>query len=148
MPELYDPEQVERLIESSDRLDSSIEDLRCELRHVKKIIWILVACVVLAGGAAVRSYTTDQFVKSQRAATVLTTCVQFNVQRQEVRASIKDSLAEALTSTVSPDQQKQLDRLVDAELPYRDCSPNGVSVFYQHPPGDPAAEVPTTTITK
>lgn len=73
----------------------------------------------------------------------LSGCIQYNVQRFEIRVAVKDALlALAPPGTPLSDSQKAtLERYngeVDAKLPYRDCSPAGLEQYFKRPPEDPA----------
>ncbi len=79
----------------------------------------------------------------------MSACIQFNAQRAEIRAALKDSLVTLVPdpAAISENQRAQLDRYstsVDAKLPFRDCTPSGLEQYFKNPPADPAL-TPTTT---
>jgi hypothetical protein len=68
-------------------------------------------------------------------------CIQFNVQRNEVRGALKASLLTLARAPITPEQQIIVDKYnteVDESLPYRDCSEDGIAAYFKTPPKDPA----------
>lgn len=157
MPGAYDPDQVERLIVSIDSLESAFAVHKQALARAEKrtkyaksasIVGMLVGIVGVAVGVTawgvaddVRELSADRQRETVEVRT--SACVQFNVQRNEVRSTMKL----ALTSLAPPEaarteaQRASLEvysKAVDLGLPYRDCSPQGIEAYFKSPPKDPA----------
>lgn len=81
---------------------------------------------------------------NRRKALELSNCIASNVRSLAIRTAIKDSLVALVPpgAVLTEAQQAQVaayNATVDAQLPYRDCSPDAITFYIEHPPADPAA---------
>lgn len=164
MQDLYDPNQVERLIHSITDLQGQISQHGKQLQEAEHrsrfargvaLFAILVGLFATIVGAyaiytsndahdaveKVESFLEQQTIDRQQQ--LVSACIQFNAQRFEVRTAVKDALV-ALVPPGQPlteAQQATAARYgaeVDEKLPYRDCSPAGLERYFKNPPVDPA----------
>lgn len=92
-----------------------------------------------------------QQIQEERAAdqvsSRLASCVQQNVQTQRVRSALIAGVS-VLTPQNGEDGRSErvatfinlYTKTVEKQLPFRDCSPNGIARYFEDPPGDPAGE--------
>jgi hypothetical protein len=155
MPGLYDPEQVERLIATSERLSGelaahkrqlAVTDKRAKYAKAASIVGMFVGIIGIAVGVQAWStaHDLDQLVETRQRETTearISSCVQFNVQRAETRAAMKLALGSLVPTTATEQQRLALEtygKSVDLGLPYRNCSPEGIEAYFKSPPKDPA----------
>lgn len=148
MPGLY--EQLGRLRASVDDNTAVTERIDNRFRRWRRLT---VAAVVIAFVGFVTALVARDAVDDANARltdTKLAACVQFNVQRQEVRAAMVEVAARSIVRLArDPANLTDSERaLVDAyrleasaaaveELPYRDCTPAGIADYYRNLPVDP-----------
>jgi hypothetical protein len=146
---------LQRTVDACDRLDKSLRDTRDAL-HRKIIrasaavaIALLAALGAVIIGARARTTASDlsSFVSAteiDRAQARVSACVQANVLTERQRTAMVSGLrAIAPPGTLSATSQAALDKYateVEAQLPYRDCSPAGIVAYYKNPPDDPAVK--------
>lgn len=154
----------ERKKKMPDNLTRAAEELRDDVRHLSDALEhhrVAVEkadsrakvgiCIGLVGVALViaaiwlslvtREDANDRADETARAR--VSSCAQFNVQRNEIRTAIKDALLALAPPGVPLTETQQATvaryaREVDAKLPYRDCSPAGIDAYFKAPPSDPA----------
>lgn len=181
----YDPEQVDKLIKTIGSLELElvahkkvIVDSEKRSRYAKKaaviglgvaIMGIFVGLLGYSAGNKAQKTADDvsaltQDINEDRGSQVIAACVNYNVQRAEVRAALKLSLRALapVSDAELTERQRELlavyNAAVDAGLPFRDCSPAGIAKYFEEPPADPATiappavtvapipTVPTTTV--
>lgn len=74
-------------------------------------------------------------------------CISTNVTRDSIRDTIKDSLLALVPkdTKLTEEQEARIElynKRVDAGLPFRDCSPEGIKAFLEGNQPDPALEIP------
>ncbi len=91
------------------------------------------------------AHTTVQ-IEQERDEARLASCIQTNVLIERERHALvagADGLL-AISSQFTPEQIKIIHETyaaaVEAQLPYRDCSPAGIVMYLAHPPPDPGAK--------
>lgn len=150
MPNLYNPDQVAELIRVCKDLGDQLESHRVQLvKTVRRVAWarraVVFALVVgmLGVVAGYRALDTADDINESRSSQIISSCINFNSQREEIRLAIKKSLLALLPTgtTPTPAQEAIIAKYndeVDAQLPYRDCSPAGIEKYFEQPPRDPA----------
>ena len=157
MTSLYDPAQVQTLIDTCNRLEGKLELHRLELVKTGKtarrgrriaILGIFIGLMSAFGiyKAFAATDDVDHLVRAnarENAEARVSSCIQFNAQREEIRVAFKTSLLALAPNgaALTPDQQQVVllyAAAVDKGLPYRDCSPEGIALYFSSPPKDPA----------
>lgn len=123
-------------------------DRRSKAGIIFGIIGVTVAIIATIYAISARDTSRDvkelnEAVIADRADARVAACVQYNVQRDEVRRAVKDALVALAppSQPLTPAQREVVDRYaaeVDAKLPYRDCTPAGLDAYFKNPPTDPA----------
>lgn len=137
-------------------------------RTVKKIIAVMVVGAVvgvaLVAAVAVLGWKNHELGKDLKAANTrletlveaqaqdrqentIGSCIRSNVQTQNTRIAIADSVIQSLTPLVTTTNgqefvdnfSRNLHAQVEALLPYRNCSAEGIREFLKNPPPDPNA---------
>lgn len=123
------------------------------------IIGCMVGVIGLVAGWKAND-TADQLAQSRREGQI-SSCVQSNLTTERIRAALIQGVS--VVSQPNPNrteaEQASIDRFVteytlrtNSALPYRDCTPRGIEIYYEHPPADPALSPPiitsSTTVTR
>jgi hypothetical protein len=157
MPNRYDPDQVAVLIRTLQEADLEMRSLRVTMEQANQrsktaqmvaVIGLLVGLIgiyagVTAHNASNKAAKLAAEIEVQRDEQLTSACIQFNVQRAELRDTFKKtlrSLAPVSDEQLTEAQHHALDTYnaaVDANLPFRDCSPAGIAEYYSNPPDDP-----------
>lgn len=164
------PEELDVLVGKIDESNHEMARLSARLVTADKrarwarsvaIVGVVVGIVggaVGAGGVIVGASaqaTADDLAESRRE-TQQSSCVQANLTNQRTRQALIDGVE----VVASPDarrteaEQARVDRFVvaytakvNAALPYRSCTPEGIAAYFRNPPVDPALGPETTTTT-
>ncbi len=85
-------------------------------------------------------------INASRQARNVSICIQTNVQIEGTRNALiggADGLL-SISTQFTPEQIRTIHdtyaAAVEAELPYRDCSPDGIAKYLEDPPADPAVK--------
>ena len=143
---------VQKLAPAMERHRVAVEkaNRRSKIGVIVAIIGISVGSLGLFVGYNARETADEvEMINNARAAEQqevrVASCIQFNAQRNEVRAAVKDALLALVPpgTPLSETQQETVRRYnaeVDNKLPYRDCSPAGITEYFKKPPTDPNAK--------
>jgi hypothetical protein len=157
MPNRYDPDQVAVLIKTLQEADTEMRSLRVTMEEANKrskaalivaALGVLVGLIGIYAGltahqASNKANEVAMEFEAQQKQTLISACVQFNVQRAELRDTFKKtlrSLAPVPDEQLTAQQKTQLttySAAVDTNLPFRDCSDAGIEQYYSNPPADP-----------
>jgi hypothetical protein len=105
------------------------------------VVLVLAIVSTVWGVSSVRDNVREN--EANRAQARISACVQANVTTERQRAALVSSILTFADDplNLSPGEQALLDRYtaeVEKQLPYRDCSPEGIDLYYEDPPADPA----------
>lgn len=165
-----DAAQLGRIEQALTNLDNPLQALVTELRRVDarsqaarqaSIIGIIGMCVGLAVAIGALWYgldaraTADDIIAARTEARV-TACISANQQLAGTREAIAGVFLifghPDATGQLPAEEQVVYDHIreqVGTLLPDRDCSPEGISAFYDHPPVTSQSEiVPTTPVSR
>lgn len=157
MPALYDPTQVQQLIDDIGDLEEAMTrhrvtvlaaDKRSRRARLTALLGTVVAaCGLLAAIMAisfgVRADDRADRAERDRQERTVAACVQANVTLQSIRSALVKSIIALVPpgTTLTAAQLATIDAYTVAaarELPYRDCSPEGLATYYKNPPKNPA----------
>ena len=120
-----------------------------------RLLISVVVVLFIAFGVSVILYATksskidNQNLESNRQMAI-SNCIAYNVRSQSLREALKQSLVALVRpgTVLTDDQKAQIaayDAAVDVQLPFRDCSPEAIQYYIDHPPADPAIEEQSPT---
>lgn len=147
----------ESIVNDFQRFDATIDTLtvvltehRKELTSAKNvartgvfvgIFGIMLAVLGVVVGFDGRDVAHD--IVSNRTEARISSCIQTNVGIAGNREALISSILVFAQdpSHLNPQEQAIADAyrtVVESKLPYRDCSPAGIEIYYEDPPSDPA----------
>ena len=164
------PEDANALVSTIDVLNTEVAGLRIALisadRKARRgqTVGTVGVVVGIIGGAVgffgvlvgANARATAEDLAEARKESQVSGCVQANLSTQRTREALKSGVS--ILSQPDPRRsdagQASVDRFVieysgkvDAALPFRDCSPDGIRAYYDRPPIDPALSTGPTTST-
>lgn len=154
--------EIRKLTDSTTALERVLVEFTTELKHAsadsswaKKMVKISSTGMVLALIAAgfgiaygVDARATAQDIIDVRAETRIAACVQDNKAIEGQRIAISGVFlvfahpnADGSLTPTELDIYTKIEQRVETLLPFRDCSPEGITAYYAEPPAsDPATE--------
>ncbi len=124
-------------------------DRQSQVGRRVKILSVIASGValigILLGGWAIQAIR-DAHADSEQVRR--SACIQQNDLLRRIQDSEINGLRSVVPGELRPEQAAALEAYADTvrkELKYRECTPEGLKSYYEHPPVDPAVFPPTTT---
>lgn len=134
---------VDEFATKADVADAKRLSKRANVNSALAVIAILLVALIGFVGWQSNSSTLDRFERDRKDRT-LGSCVQWNANQRNTREAIINGLVDTFRPLVTPGKEAQLEQFaaalrtnVEKQLPYRDCSPDGIEAFLRNPPPDP-----------